>query len=132
MLIMNPVVRTLEVTGPTSPAACWQRYDELDRWADWAPHITSVESPASRLSPGVTGVVRVLGGLHVPFVITDVDRPAMTWSWIARLGPVRLTLHHGVHPAPHGTRTSLAIEGPRLVVDGYAPLARVALHRLVA
>jgi hypothetical protein len=53
------------------------------------------------------------------------------WSRRARSGPVALTLHHAVLSVPEGSQTNLEIEGPALAVLLYAPLARVALRRLV-
>ena len=49
-----------------------------------------------------------------------------------RLGPLRLSLWHGVEPDPAGTATWLRVHGPAVVVAGYLPMARMALHRLVS
>jgi len=76
--------------------------------------------------------VHVLGGLRVPFTITAVDPHERTWSWVARLGPVPLTLDHEVHAHRRGSSTALTMEGPAPVILGYAPLAWVALRRLVS
>jgi hypothetical protein len=44
-----------------------------------------------------------------------------------------LRLEHTVEPGPgSGTRTGLVVDGPAPVVMAYAPVARLALHRLVA
>ncbi|MFI2765722.1 hypothetical protein ACH5A3_44215 [Streptomyces echinatus] len=47
------------------------------------------------------------------------------------LGRIRIRLHHDVRPQGRGTTTSLTMDGPQLVLVAYAPLARLALHRLV-
>ena len=47
------------------------------------------------------------------------------------VGPVTLTLHHAVLEISTGTETTLEIDGPPLVVLPYAPVAQVALRRLV-
>ena len=125
-------VRRVEVAGPARPVVAWERYAVLDAWSTWAPQIRGVESDGARLVRGLTGVVRAVGGLRVPFVVTDVDERAMRWSWIARVGPVALTLHHDLAPHPRGTAAGLALEGPTPVVAAYAPLTRLALARLVA
>jgi hypothetical protein len=44
---------------------------------------------------------------------------------------VTLELGHDVFAQGSGSRTTLDITGPALVVVGYAPVARVALGRLV-
>lgn len=130
-MILTPTVRTIRARGSASPEIAWQRYAELAQWSSWAPHILGVEAEATYLRVGLTGVVRVIGGLGVPFTVTSVDHAAMTWSWIARLVGVPLTFTHTVLPASDGSTTTLAMEGPALVILGYIPLAEIALLRLV-
>lgn len=128
---MGAAVRRVEVVGRARPDVAWERYAVLAAWPRWAPPIVAVEADGPRLAQGRTGTVRSLGGLPVRFVVTAVDEAARTWSWIARLGPVVLTLHHDLTPARGGTRAGLVLEGPALVVAAYAPLTRIALARLV-
>jgi hypothetical protein len=125
-------VRRVEVTGAARPPVAWQRYADLDAWASWAPQIRGVEADGRRLAMGRCGTVRVLGGLGVPFVVTAVDELALTWSWVARLAPLALTLHHDLVPLGTGTRAGLVLEGPAPLVAAYTPLSRLALSRLVA
>jgi len=42
-----------------------------------------------------------------------------------------LVLHHEVVTQGTGSRTTLDISGPAPIVVGYAPIARIALSRLV-
>lgn len=105
----------------------WERYYRLDLWSQWAPQITGVEASAPCLAPGVEGWVRGPLGLRVAFLVTEVDPVARTWAWHARLGPLRLRLHHGVEP---DGGTWLRVRGPALVVALYLPVARIALHSL--
>ena len=56
---------------------------------------------------------------------------ARTWSWLVRIGPVDLDLRHGVEADGTGSRTTVDIEGPAVVVLAYGPVARYALGRLV-
>ena len=128
---MGSAPRRVEVTGRVRPVVAWQRYLDLGAWSTWAPQILGVDADGPALALGRHGRVRVVGGIRVPFVVTAVDPRAMTWSWIATLGPVSLTLHHDVGPDPRGTRAGLSVEGPAVVVAGYTPLARLALARLV-
>ena len=127
---MRPGLRRIEVTGSATPVLAWSRYADLGAWSTWAPPIVGVDADGAALAVGRHGSVRVVGGIRIGFVVTAVDPEAMTWSWIASLGPVRLTLHHDVGPDPAGTRAGLTLEGPAPVVTGYAPLARLALVRL--
>ena len=124
-------VRRIAVCGPVAPQVSWGRYAELARWSTWAPQISGVEADAERLRPGLTGRVLTSVGLKVPFVVTEVDAAAMTWSWIVGVGPIRHTLHHGLAPRRTGTRATLAIEGSAPLVTAYAPLAWWALRNLV-
>ncbi len=122
---------TARVVGPLPPAQVWERYAVPERWPEWAPQISAVRASAPRIAPGVTG--RVFGplGLRVDFVVTEVDERQRTWGWRVRLGPLRLRLRHGVELDPAGSATWLSVRGPALVVAGYLPVARLALHRLV-
>ena len=129
---MGGATRRVEVTGRARPDVVWERFADLDAWPTWAPQIRAVEADGRRLAVGRSGTVHVVGGLRVPFVVTAVDGGARTWSWIARVGPVALTLHHDLSPAAGGTRAGLVLEGPALVLAAYAPLTRAPLVRLVS
>ncbi|MGI3784584.1 MAG: SRPBCC family protein [Janthinobacterium lividum] len=124
-------VRRVEVAGRAGPAVAWERYADLAAWPTWAPQISDVEADGRRLAVGRRGTVHVVGGLRVPFVVTAVDHELRTWSWIARLGPVTVTLHHDLAPSADGTVAGLVLEGPTLVVATYGPLTRLPLARLV-
>ena len=128
---MGVAVRRVEVTGPASPVLAWGRYADLQAWPTWAPQIRTVEADGRRLAVGRSGTVHVVGGLRVPFVVTAVDDRRLTWSWIARLGPVTLTLHHDLVPSPAGTVAGLVLEGPALLVATYGPVTRAPLTRLL-
>jgi polyketide cyclase/dehydrase/lipid transport protein len=124
--------RRLSAVGAAEPAVTWGRYAVIGAWPTWSPQIVGVETAAERIALGVSGRVHVVGGLRLPFAITAHDEQARTWSWVVRLGPVAMTLNHEVHAEPQGSGTVLVMEGPDPVLLGYAPLAWVALRRLVA
>jgi hypothetical protein len=128
----HPVRTSVSARGSVAPDEAWERYADLDRWPGWAPQITGVSAARRRLEPGLTGTVRAVGVVRVPFEVLAVDEAARSWSWRVTVGPVRLVLHHGVEPDGDGTRTWLVTEGPALVVAPYTPVAFVALHALVA
>ena len=125
-------VLTLHAAGGADPAQAWERYADPSRWAQWAPQISRVSTDASRIAGGVTGRVYGPLGVHVDFVVEDVDEEARRWVWRVRFGPLRLHLEHRVTGHPRGAATSLRLDGPLPVLLGYAPLARLALGRLVA
>ena len=123
---------TLHATGPVAPAEAWERYAQPARWPTWAPQILGVQVPEPRLTAGLQGRVRGPVGLTLPFVVESVDEAARRWSWTVSAGPVRLHLLHWVTEGPDGgSTTGLRITGPLPVVVGYAPLAQLAIGRLV-
>ena len=105
--------RGVSATGALHPHAVWERYATPSVWPSWAPQIRRVECAQDRLE------------------VLAVDDALRTWSWRVRSGPARLTLHHAVLEVAEGTQTTIEIEGPALVVLPYAPVAQVALRRLV-
>jgi hypothetical protein len=126
----------LEAHGPAPESLAWERYADPGLWSTWAPQIQRVETVLSRLEAGGTGTVRAgllpRPTIGVPFTVLAVDETAHEWSWEARLGPLRLRLEHGVDAHPDGSSTWLRVHGPLPVLLGYAPVARLALGRLVA
>ncbi len=129
----------LSATGPASPDEVWARYTRPALWPTWSPHLREVDYPDAVVRPGTTGRVTGVGGVVAVFRIDAVDHAARTWSWSVRSGPVRVSFDHGVDAAGPGVRPPRRQHGlaghPRAVAggrSGYAPLARLALGRLVA
>jgi hypothetical protein len=123
--------RGIAAAGALHPQAVWDRYTVLSEWPSWSPQIRYVECPQNRLAPGLTGRVHGWFGVTADFEVLSVDEVRRTWSWRARSGPVMLTLHHAVLPVVEGSQATLEINGPAFAVLLYAPLAQVALRRLV-
>jgi hypothetical protein len=127
---------TLRAHGSASADTAWERYADPALWSTWAPQIQAVDTDMARLAPGGSGVVRAgvtsRPTLGIPFTILEVDEEARQWSWRAQIGPVELRLEHGVTPHEGGASTWLRVHGPLPVVLGYAPVAWLALTRLVA
>lgn len=124
--------RRLEAIGTASPEVAWGRYLQIAAWPTWSPQISRVTASAERIGGGLTGRVYLPGGLGLPFTITAVNAQARSWSWVVRLGLVKLTMNHEVHAHTRGSVASLVMEGPDVVLLAYVPLAWVALHKLVA
>jgi hypothetical protein len=124
--------RGLAQVGSLHPHAVWERYASPSEWPSWSPQIRWVECRPDRLQVGLTGTVHGLFGVRADFEVLSVDELRRTWSWRATTGPVTLLLHHAVLEQPGGgSQATLEIEGPALPVLGYAPMADVALRRLV-
>ena len=133
-VVMTPSLTTtitLRAKGSASIELAWRRFARPSLWSDWSPQIRSVDVDFDLIAPGLHGTVHGPVGLRVPFVVTAVDEAARTWSWRPRFGPVTLSLGHEVHEEPGGSSTVLRISGPAPIVLGYAPVAQLALNRLV-
>ncbi|MGY1839328.1 MULTISPECIES: SRPBCC family protein [unclassified Modestobacter] len=123
---------TLHATGPVDPVEVWDRYLHPARWAEWSPQIKKVDASAPRIAPGVSGRVYDPISTSVGFVVDEVSDAERRWAWQVTVGPTRLGLVHWVSPAPDGgTTAGLRISGFAPLVVGYAPLALLALKRLV-
>jgi hypothetical protein len=128
---------TITARGPAGTDKVWRDYVEPGRWPRWSPQIRRAELDGGghRITAGATGRVwPALLPVPIPFTVVDVDEDALTWSWQIGSGPAMVTLSHAVEEAPTGTRTRLRLGSPLYLVPvvlSYAPLARLALHRLV-
>jgi polyketide cyclase/dehydrase/lipid transport protein len=122
---------TLQARGRLPVDLAWERYADPQQWPNWAPQIRRVDA-VGRLRPGMTGRVYSYVPPGLAFTVLAVDARHRTWSWRVKLGPLTLTLEHGVRQGPHGgSETWLRLHGPMPLLLAYAPLARYALGRLV-
>lgn len=130
-------IRQLKISGPAEVDLVWARLTDFDLWPTWSPQILRVESEDDRIRRGAVGTVRSLAAIGIPFVITEHDETARSWSWIVRLGLVTATMHHRVsshqraHSRPHGSKVDFTIESHPVLAAAYLPAAAVALTRLV-
>jgi Polyketide cyclase / dehydrase and lipid transport len=126
------VQRVTGASGPLAPDRAWERYAVPALWSTWSPQISRVDATTSRIAPGTSGIVHGPLGVQVPFEVLDVDEAGRRWTWRVRAALVTLELLHSVIPRPDGgSNTKLEISGPAPVVLGYAPVAQLALRRLV-
>jgi len=127
---------TVRATGPGDPDDVWVRYATPRHWAQWSPQIRTVTGVPldDAVVTGSSGTVRGPGGVAVSFTVTETDASAHRWSWRVRVGLVYLHMDHGVDPrvGTPGSAAWVRITGPLPIVLGYAPLARLALRRLVS
>ena len=122
----------LRASGGAPAHEVWDRYARPSRWATWAPHVSRVEVAEDHLREGLRGTVVGLGVLPVRFRVAHVDASARTWDWVVRAGPLALHLAHSVQAEGTGSATGLRMTGPLPVLLAYAPVARLALRRLVS
>lgn len=124
------VTLSLVAHGAAPPDLVWSRYAELDRWQDWSPQVRGVEADDRRLREGLRGTVIGPAGLRVPFRVEQVGE--RSWTWVVRPLPgSSVRLHHAVVGEAGGSATTLVLRGPAPLVVPYAPVARLALSRLV-
>ena len=121
----------VEATGPTPPDEVWDRYATPSRWSEWAPQIRSVTLP-DPLKAGDRGWVHGPWPSRVPVRIRSVDESTMRWSWWVGLGPLGMPMDHGVDAEGDGSRAWARMYLPSWALAPYAPLARLALRRLVS
>lgn len=117
----------LVARGPASKYDIWVRYVDPQRWPEWSPHLRRV-SASGPLRPGLEGEMEGPLGVRARFDVLEVDRAGGRWSWIVRMGPVRLRIDHEVEEGS----AALILVGSAPAVLAYAPLARRALGSLVA
>lgn len=125
---------SVSASGSADPETVWDRYVRPARWPQWSPQIRSVDYPGEVIAAGGHGVVHGPCGVPVAFEILEVDVDDHSWRWQVTLVGITLTLDHVVAAGPAGaagTTTRLDITGPAPVVLAYAPIARLALGRLV-
>lgn len=126
---------TVSASGTAAPDVVWDKYVHPACWPEWSPQIRSVDYPDESLSSGGAGTVHGPCGVAVTFEILAIDAETRCWSWRVMILGIALTLDHDVRPqdinGASGTVTTLDINGPAPLVIGYAPIARLALSRLV-
>ena len=119
------VKRVFEVDAPLEEA--WQRLAEVERWPEWAPHITSVTvSPPGELGPTSSGALQIKRLGRNTFRMS-VWEPLVRWEWVGGLPGVRIYYDHRFESSgPAATRLEWLVElrGP------LAPLIRPVFARM--
>lgn len=121
----------LSATGSCPAPAAWERYVRPTLWSSWSPQIRGVDCDDAMIAPGTTGTVRGPLVVRVPFEIEAVDHDGRRWAWRVGVGAISVRMEHGVDEVGDGSRGWVRIHLPSVVAMAYAPLARLALRRLV-
>jgi len=103
------VKRVFEVEAPLQEA--WQRLAEVERWPEWAPHITSVTvSPPGELGPTSSGALQIKRLGRNSFRMS-VWEPPVRWEWVGGLPGVRIYYDHRFESSgPAATRLEWLVE----------------------
>ena len=112
------VERVFDVGVP--PDEAWRRLTDVERWPEWAPHITSVTvSPPGPLTPASSGTLRVRYFGSSTFRMTAWE-PPLRWEWTGGVPGMRFIYDHRF--TPHGDPDSttltwtVSLDGPLAVV----------------
>jgi len=112
------VERVFDVGVP--PDEAWRRLTDVERWPEWAPHITSVTvSPPGPLTPASSGTLRVRYFGSSTFRMTAWE-PPLRWEWTGGVPGMRIIYDHRF--TPHGDPDSttltwtVSLDGPLAVV----------------
>ncbi|MFC6906384.1 SRPBCC family protein [Halalkalicoccus tibetensis] len=115
---------SIDVTRPIDAPAedVWKLLVDTRYWPEWGPSITDVECRDREIRTGLTGRVRLVGGIRVPFEVTYRD--AYRWTWAVAGIPAT---GHRVEPLNGSCRAVFEVP---LLAAGYVPVCRLALSRI--
>lgn len=121
----------LSATGDRPFAEVWESYVHPALWPTWAPQIRSVRCDDDVITSASRGVVHGPVLLRVPFTVESVDHGEHRWAWRVGVGPLGVRMEHGVEETSDGVRAWARIHLPAALALPYAPVAHLALRRLV-
>ena len=112
-MVKEAVHRSFEVAVPADEA--WARLAEVERWPEWAPHISAVTvSPAGPLGPSSSGVLKIRGLGRNAFRMSAWEQPDR-WEWTGGLPGVRIDYDHRFSAAGNNSTTMtwvVVLRGP--------------------
>lgn len=106
------VSRRFDVMVPRDQA--WDRLVMVQRWPQWAPHITAVEAtPDGPLGPTSAGVLAIRGFGRTTFRMSAWE-PSDRWEWTGGLPGVRIIYDHRFEAADNATTLTwtVTLDGP--------------------
>lgn len=119
---MRALWTTAELDVPA--AVVWELVADPSQWPAWGPSVRSASIVGDELELGTRGTVTTVGGLRLPFEITEFE-PGRRWTW--QVGGVPATDHVVEPVAPHRCRVGFGVPWP---VAPYLVVCRLALRRL--
>lgn len=114
------------------PAAVWSLWSDPRTWPDWDPAVEAVALDGDFVQ-GATGVMRLAGGIEVPFAL-EVVEPGARYLDRLTIGQLQVAIDHVVRADGEGAvvTVSTTVTGPG--ADDIGPMvtrdAPVALARL--
>jgi len=121
---------TVGRTIDADPERVWDVLIDVDAWPSWGPSLRAarLDDGGRRLTAGATGRVTTVGGVEVPFSVTDYE-DGVSWAW--DVGRVTATTHRIAPAAGGGAEVTFGVPWwapPYLVV---CELALRRIERLV-
>src|SRR5436190_5226482 len=101
--MIEAVRRTFRVEVPLSDA--WARLGQIERWPEWAPHITAAELvPSGSLGPASTGALQIRRFGRTAFRMTEWD-PERRWVWVGTMPGFSVVYEHSFEPVGDSATT---------------------------
>ena len=119
------VRRAFDVDVPVDEA--WHVLGDVERWPEWAPHITSVTvSPPGPLGPESNGALHIRRLGRTTFRMSAWEPPSR-WEWVGGIPGLRIRYDHRfAASSPERARLEWLV-----VLDGpLAPLVRPVFSRV--
>lgn len=113
------VSRTVDAPADT----VWDILTDTERWPEWGPSVSAVESSTRYIESGTTGRIRTPIGLTLPFEITTFGQ--YRWEWAVAHVPA--TGHRVERLGEQRCRVSFELSP---LAAGYVPVCKRALERI--
>lgn len=115
-----------------APATVWAVTEDVERWPDWCPTMTSVRRvDDGPFRPGSSARIRQPGMPEAVWTVIDME-PGSGFAWEARVRGMRMVGRHRMEPDGAGTRSVLTVEMRGVPALFLWPLLRVAVGRAIA
>jgi uncharacterized protein YndB with AHSA1/START domain len=100
---------TIEVEIHAPPQRVWHVMQDVERWPEWTPSVTSIERlDEGPLAAGSRARIRQAKLLPATWRVTAIEE-GKGFTWVTRGPGVTVTGHHVVEPIPHGSRATLSL-----------------------
>ena len=109
----DPIEFAIAIDIDAPVARVWGVMEDVERWHEWTPSVTSIKLAGKPLARGSRAVIRQPGFPPARWKVTSLE-PLRGFTWTNGFPGLRVSAHHTVEPLGNGTRASLRLryEGP--------------------